>query len=45
MKFMEKLCIILSLHNCRYSPYVDEFIKNLVREGKLVSYNRYRAEI
>ena len=41
MKFMEKLCIILSLHNCRYSPYVDEFIKNLVREGKLVSYNRY----
>lgn len=45
MKFMEKLCITLSLHNCRYSPYVDEFIKNLVREGKLVSYNRYRAEI
>lgn len=27
MKFMEKLCITLSLHNCRYSPYVDEFIK------------------
>ena len=45
MKFMEKLCITLSLHNCRYSPYVDEFIKNLVREGKLVSFNRYRAEI
>lgn len=45
MKFMEKLCITLSLHNYRYSPYVDEFIKNLVREGKLVSYNRYRAKI
>lgn len=45
MNFMEKLYITLIPHNCRYSPYVDEFIKKLISEGELVAYNRYRAEI
>lgn len=45
MNFMNKLYIFLSLHNYRYSPYVDEFIRSLVSEGELIGRDRYRVEI
>lgn len=45
MNFMDKLCIFLSLHNGKYSPYVNEFIRSLVSEGELIVRDRYRVEI
>ena len=45
MNFMEKLFITLTPHNCRYSSYVDAFIKSLVSEGKLIAHGKYRVEI
>lgn len=45
MNFMDKLCIFLSLHNGKYSQYVNEFIRSLVSEGELIGRDRYRVEI
>lgn len=45
MNFMKKLYIILTPHNDKYSPYVDEFVQSLISEGELIGHDKYRAQI